>query len=261
MFLLQLRYVNKTSSLAELITAQHDKLDTNHVAHLKSILDGRTQHRVLLILDGYDEYTPGTNKEIDDAIESGVGNCFLILTSRPGNYVSKRIRNKMDGEVIIEGFSKENIVKCATLYLDSAEKSSEMLQQAAETGIDVLLHVPIILLMVCVVFDERQSLPKTKTGIVQIIYELAMDRSTMKAFGCKSSDLRDLEGLLYTLGQFAWKALQKEIQQLLLIKVSHSRYIPGLFVWVKTLKIPTDVPISPSFTISFEISVAKRGSN
>ena len=220
-FLVQLRYVNKSSSLAEIIIAQHDKLDISHTAHLTSILNGRTRHRVLLIMDGYDEYTPGTNREIDDAVESGIGNCFLILTSRPGNYVSKRIRDKMDGEVIIDGFSKDNIVKCSTLYLDSAEKSAEMLKQAAETGIDVLLHVPIILLMVCVVFDERQSLPKTKTGIVQIIYELAMDRSTMKTFGCKSSDVRNLDHLLNALGEFAWKALQNDIQQLLLIKVDY----------------------------------------
>ena len=211
--------MNKSSSLAELIVAQHDKLDISQMAHIKSILVGKTRHRVLLIMDGYDEYTPGTNRELDDAIELGIGNCFLILTSRPGNYVSKRIRDKMDGEVIIDGFSKENIVKCSTLYLDSAEKSDEMLKQARETGIDVLLHVPIILLMVCVVFDERQSLPKTKTGIVQIIYELAMDRSTIKAFGCKSSEVRNLDGLLYALGEFAWKALQNDIQQLLLIKV------------------------------------------
>ena len=27
----------------------------------------------------------GANKDIDEAIENKIGNCFLILTSRPGN--------------------------------------------------------------------------------------------------------------------------------------------------------------------------------
>ena len=40
---------------------------------------------------------------------------FLILTSRPGNdsgdriFVSKKVRNRMDGELVIDGFSPENI--------------------------------------------------------------------------------------------------------------------------------------------------------
>ena len=52
---------------------------------------------MLLLLDGCDEYTEGTNKALDKAIESGIGNCFTILTSRPGTdsgdktYVSQEI--------------------------------------------------------------------------------------------------------------------------------------------------------------------------
>ena len=47
-------------------------------------------------------------------IESGIGNCFTILTSCPGTdsgdktYVSQEIREKMDGEVRIEGFNDES---------------------------------------------------------------------------------------------------------------------------------------------------------
>ena len=171
------------------------------------------------MLDGYDEYKPGTNKDIDKAIESTIGNCFLIVTSRPG-YLKKHTRDKMDGEVIIEGFSSKNILLCATKYLGSFEKSLEMLKEAKKTGIDVLLHVPIILVMTVVVYLENESLPKTKTGIYNTIYRLAMDRTTLKTFGCKSSDIPKLEDLLYTLGELSWTALQKDIQQLLLSTAS-----------------------------------------
>ena len=111
---LRFKLVDERLSLTELIVAQHDRLKARKIKsnYIRSILEGSTGHKVILLLDGYDEYKIGTNKDVDEAIEFTVGNCFLITTSRPGDcYVSKRIRNKMDGIVAIEGFSEENIVK------------------------------------------------------------------------------------------------------------------------------------------------------
>ena len=223
LFLLRLCHANDTSSLAELIVTQHEKLEQEDTKYIKAILKGKTKHRVLLIFDGYDEYQPGTNKEIDRAIKSSIGNCLLILTSRPdlpsqeGQYVSKEIRDRMDGEVIIEGFNEETIKKCSAQFLDNDEESKAMLQQAAKTGIDILLKVPIVLLMVCVLFSENASLPETRTKIVKKIYNLTIERTILKHL---KHDIRDLlEDLLFSLGELAWKALYSDIQQLLLRKV------------------------------------------
>ena len=193
------------------------------------------------MLDGYDEYTPGTSEDIDRVIRVKMGSIFLILTSRPGEYLKKEDRNGFDGEIIIEGFSEESIRECSTKYLQSEAKSTEMLMQAKETGIDVLLHIPIILVMAVVVFVDKKSLPKTKTEIYKTIFRLAMDRTTLKTFGCKSAEISKLEDLLYTLGEFSWKALQEDVQQLLLKKVrppsfqltNTSRSENALFLWIK----------------------------
>ena len=61
----------------------------------------------------------------------------------------------MDEEIIIQGFSQTNITKCAQLYLGNERKCSEMLKQAKASGVEALLHVPIILLMVCTIFVEK----------------------------------------------------------------------------------------------------------
>ena len=186
LFLLRLRYANKTSTLPELIVSQHENLEEDDIKHIEDILKGKTNYRVLLILDGYDEYKPGTNKDIDRAIESPIGKCFLILTSRPdlppkeGQYVSKEIRDRMDGEVMIEGFTEESIQKCSRQYLGSDEQSDVMLKQAVDAGIDGLLKVPIVLLMVCVLFYEHASLPPTRTKIVRQIFELTVERTILK---------------------------------------------------------------------------------
>ena len=226
LFLLRLRYANKTSTLAELIVSQHESLDKDDIKHIEAILKGKTNHRLLLIMDGYDEYKPGTNKNIDRAIESPIGNCFLILTSRPdlpskeGQYVSKEIRDRMDGEVMIEGFTEESIHKCSAQYLESEEQSDTMLAQAMNAGIEGLLKVPIVLLMVCVLFHENATLPQTRTKIVQQIFELTVERTILK-----QPELKEvLDDLLFSLGELSWKVLQGDVQQLLLPKVKHTNH-------------------------------------
>ena len=223
-FALRLRDVDKISSLAELIIDQHDQLDEDDKEHLRAILKGKTNHKVMVLMDGYDEYSPGTNKDIDKAISSTMGKCIIILTSRPG-YLKKHIRDKMDGEILIQGFSYWSIRKCSTLYLGSGQMTKAMLEQAKTTGIYEILHIPIILLIVCWVFLEKKSLPKTQTEIFSTVYELIMDRSTLKTMGCKSSEISNLDDLLYTLGKFSLRALQSDVRQLLLNKVNnHTPY-------------------------------------
>ena len=217
--------MDKTSSLAQIIKSQHNlrKVKTEHI---ESILEGETNHKVLLLLDGYDEYRRGTNRQIDEAIESKIGNCFLILTSRPGNdsgdkmFVSKQVRNRMDGELVIEGFSPENIKKCSIQYLLSEDIFEMFLTQARQTELSALLHVPIILLMGCTVFISNMSLPHSKTKLYGDIFDLIMDRTTLKTFGCKSSDIPNIDQWLSILGKLSWKALQKDTGQLLLNKVN-----------------------------------------
>ena len=102
--------MSKNCSLAEVIIVEHDQLGAEDIMTIDAILKGETNYKVLLLLDGYDEYTPGTNENIDRAIISTIGKCFLLLTSRPKpehsrtHFLVKQIRDKMDGKVVIEGF-------------------------------------------------------------------------------------------------------------------------------------------------------------
>ena len=92
---IRFKNIDKTSSLANVIKQQHKQLKDVPTEKIQSILQGKTEKevQVALLFDGYDEYQPGKNKEIDEAILSGVGNCFLVLTSRPG-YVGDDIKKE-----------------------------------------------------------------------------------------------------------------------------------------------------------------------
>ena len=45
-FTIRLKYVDKHSSLPELIVKQHDKLKSHHIGQIKAILEGKTKHKV-----------------------------------------------------------------------------------------------------------------------------------------------------------------------------------------------------------------------
>ena len=219
-FLILLRYVDKTASLAQLIINQHVYLEDADPNFITLILKGKTKHNVLLLLDGYDEYSPGTNQDIDKLVNQGIGNCLIILTSRPG-FLHKQIRDIFDGEITIHGFSEENIKLCSSKYLQSEEKSNRLLQQTKDAGIDDLLRVPIILLMTCVVYDEKQMLPNKRTELVQTIFEMCINRTTLKSFSGKALDTESVEMLF--LGNFSWQSLQKDVNQLSLNKVNYEK--------------------------------------
>ena len=228
--MIRLRKVDTDTSLAQVIIHQHEELDGEDREYVEALLSRKTKQKVLLLLDGYDEYTAGTNKALDRAIESGIGNCFTILTSRPGTdsgdktYMSQEIRDKMDGEVRIEGFNDDSKKRFCTEYFESEEESEELLNQAYEKldkdRYNELLSTPIVLLMICVLYEEDRSLPDTRTKIYETVRELAMDRTTWKTFGCKSSQVKNITKMTCVLGKFAWEALKRDIQQLLLNKVN-----------------------------------------
>ena len=238
LFIIRLRKVATDTSLAQVIIDQHEELDDEDREYIEALLSRKTKQKVLLLLDGYDEYTAGTNKALDKAIEFGVGNCFTILTSRPGTdsgdktYVSQEIRDKMDGEVRIDGFNEESKKRFCTEYFGSEKESQNLLKQAKQKlsmkrgffvdhhGYNELLSTPIVLLMICVLYEENKSLPDTRTKIYETVRELAMDRTTWKTFGRKSSQVKNITEMTSVLGRFAWEALKKDIQQLLLNKVN-----------------------------------------
>ena len=147
-----------------------------------------------------------------------VGTCIMLLTSRPG-FLSKETRNKMRNIATIKGFNDKNIVKSSQLLLRSKQKAKAMIQQAWEAGIYGLLHVPVILLFSCLVFQEHNALPKSQTEIYREIFKLLIDRSVDKDESLKKLNKDSLDELLDMLGEASWNALQNETGELLLIKV------------------------------------------
>ena len=76
-------------------------------AHLD--MQGDARRKIFLLIDGYDEYRRGINADIDKTIAKDLHrNCLIVLTSRETEELPV-IREYMDSEAKILGFSEANM--------------------------------------------------------------------------------------------------------------------------------------------------------
>ncbi len=220
-FLILLRHVNDDKSLESILIERYGIEAT--VAEMRSVCQGKQPgNPVLYLFDGFDEYKFGTNSDIDKILVHGKQGSFVIISSRPGDFLQS-IRRQSDEEISITGFSVENVRKCTSMYLGNQRKSAEFFAQADQSNLANLLHIPIILLMACAVFRENKNLPKRMTQLFEEIIDMLISRTTLKTIGKSAKDIDNLEKLKIALGKLAWHALQRDSKQLLIFKVRFER--------------------------------------
>ena len=103
-FHVSLDMVQNDDDLENIIVQQHKGLKGNDVqpAEIKAILRNQAKRKVVIILDGHDEYQPGTNSDIDHLIKREyLRNCGIVLSSRETDRLPE-IREYMDTEMEIK---------------------------------------------------------------------------------------------------------------------------------------------------------------
>ena len=219
-FHISLKQVKDNSAIEKIIIAQHSALKAKKVKpeEIKAILE-RDSNKVLLLMDGHDEYKTGCNTDIDETIKKEkLWNCWVVLTSRETDDV-KMLKEFMDNEIDIDGFSNENVVEYIEKFLRNKEKAQQLLEEVVNNdlclsdgfgGINLelsLLAVPILLKMICSLFLCRSTLPKTRTGIIQEIVKRCMDREAFRAIGQEA--VETAMRALHNIGKLAWQGLHK----------------------------------------------------
>ena len=122
-------------NIESVIVEQHKDLKRRRVKpeEIRFILEGHTNQQIVLILDGYDEYKPGSNQQIDDAIiKDDLPDSCIILTSRETKELPI-IRDYMDAEAEITGFDEERVQEYVTKFLGSSEKCDELMEVALKS--------------------------------------------------------------------------------------------------------------------------------
>ena len=213
--------------MERIIIQQHD-LEVKGIAQheIKKILE---RSKFLLVLDDYDEYKKGTNSDIDAVISGKRGNCFVLITSRP-DYMDKKDKKNLDGEIQIRGLSNKGVTECIDRYFDKERLSQptstnkdpqvakvntqDLIVKARRRGVFRLLKIPLLLLMLSVLHVETGDLPARRTDIMWEIIQIYIKRAKRK--GVK---LENQETILQHLGELSYDASQRDTNQLKIRKV------------------------------------------
>ena len=233
-FHISLKHVKNNVSISEIIVAQHPGLKANKVTpiEIQSILEEDGNGKVLLLIDGHDEYKVGKNLDIDNAItKNSLWNCWLILTSRETEQI-KELKDFMDAEVEICGFDDNNVVQYVTKYFGSKQNADKLLREAAAKGLcyfseehgyffrGSFLHVPFLLNMICVLFSCNSTLPETKLEVMKAIVDRCINRESIRARGAEA--IAHAKSTLFKIGKLAWQGLSMPDKKMVFEKVENN---------------------------------------
>jgi len=175
----------------------------------------RNQEKVLLILDGYDEYfCSGEKSPVRDIWEgTQLGDIHVIITTRKEKADELRYHSRVRFE--INGFnSSDQIRTFASKLLGDEGKVEEFVTYLEERHLKDLAEIPLLLLMLCTVWKENdfKELPKSRAHICQNFIETLILHTIAKHANSKQEEGIDAYNVeLCGLGRLAFDALLQNV--------------------------------------------------
>ena len=169
----------------------------------------RHQEKVLLILDGYDEYVYSSRNEspvFQIWKKSQLRDCCVVITSR--EMKSETLISFSDALFKIDGFNDERQKEFASRFLKDDKDVEEFLKYLEEHDLRKLAQIPLLLVMLCLLWREttREELPKERADIFARFIETLFDHMSEKQ-NAESVSAKDYSVELYALGRLAFEAL------------------------------------------------------
>eukprot|EP00058_Branchiostoma_floridae_P010479 XP_002595967.1 hypothetical protein BRAFLDRAFT_96740 [Branchiostoma floridae] len=159
-FPIALRKVGESQSLTECIFDQLLPEDGPfQESDLETYLNGND--RVLIILDGFDEWTRHEGHDVTKLLTDKVlRDCCLLVTTRPSHTPQLQSLMCPDTQVEITGFSQDNIRTYVHRFFTGDEAKAAALVSKMDSSLipTAILATPILLLLTCMMWEERQDL-------------------------------------------------------------------------------------------------------
>ena len=136
------------------------------------------QDKVLLILDGYDEYSFAEEHSPILAIWKGeqLRDCHVIVTTR--QLACDKLRGPSHVQLEIQGFkSLERIKTFARKFLADEQDLNEFMGYLIEKDLVDMAVIPLLLLMLCILWKEKhqEGLPKSRADIFTQFIQTMLD--------------------------------------------------------------------------------------
>ena len=207
---MRLRDVSNLQDVPSILRAC-EVLDSNGAISVHNLYDYvcRHQEKVLLILDGYDEYVYSSRKEspvFQIWKKSQLRDCCVVITSR--EMKSETLISFSDALFKIDGFNDEHQEEIARRFLKDDEDIEEFLKYLEKHDLRKLAQIPLLLPMLCLLWTKtkREERPKERADIFARFIETLFDHMSEKQ-NAESVSAKDYSVELYALGRLAFEAL------------------------------------------------------
>ena len=207
---MRLRDVSNLQDVPSILRAC-EVLDSNGAISVHNLYDYvcRHQEKVLLILDGYDEYVYSSKNEspvFKIWKKSQLRDCCVVITSR--EMKAETLRNFSDAQFKIDGFNDQRQEEFARRFLKDDEDVGAFLEYLEEHDLRELAQIPLLMLMLCLLWTKtkREELPKERADIFAQFVKTLFDHLREK-HSAESVVVKDYSDELYALGRLAFEAL------------------------------------------------------
>ena len=173
------------------------------------------QDKVLLILDGYDEYSCAKEHSPILAIWKGeqLRDCHVIVTTR--QLKCDELRGPSHVQLEIQGFkSWERKRTYARKFLASEQDRDEFMLYLEEKDLGDMAEIPLLLLMLCILWKEKhhEGLPKSRADIFTQFIQTMLDHKggSHQSMPFQKVTSTEAKEDLSNLGKAAFEALLQD---------------------------------------------------
>ena len=166
----------------------------------------RNQQKVLLILDGYDEYSAETSSPVHQIWKgSHLRDCTLLVTTRPRK--KDELRPGSHAQFEINGFDFWQIEKFALKFLRDQTEVNKFTDFLFKHSLFGLAEVPILLLMLVLSWNRYQEPLISRSDLYFKFCQTLLDHVTAKTLNETFRSMDEYKEDLAKLGELAWRAL------------------------------------------------------
>ena len=193
---------------AELLSADKPKAVDNLYEYVR-----QSQEKVLLILDGYDEYSGGKSSLIHQIWRgSQLRDCCVMITTRPVKEDELRVPSHAQFE--LNGFdSWEQKKQFANKILPYEEDVEGLLEYLRKHDLVKMAEIPLLLLMLCLLWKKKKpQLPTSRAEIYVEFIQTLLDHMAIKDSDNVATDksIDEYQEELSKIGKLAFDALLED---------------------------------------------------
>ena len=173
----------------------------------------QNQEKVLLILDGYDEYSGGKSSLIHQIWRgSQLRDCCVMITTRPVKEDELRVPSHAQFE--LNGFdSLKQKKQFARKILPDEEDVKGLLEYLKEHDLEEMAEIPLLLLMLCLMWKKKKhQLPTSRAEIYVEFIQTLLDHMATKDSDNVATDksIEEYQEELSKIGELAFDALLED---------------------------------------------------